>query len=235
MEKSEEPKAYTNSSRLQTMFKHFTHKKIHKQTAVAEEPDQPVLTEEAEAFLQRIAEEGTPPPLPQRRPPSPQRPLDLPVVGDTEANDAQLTLYQAKDTPLPEAPDTPTIETPIILSEDENEETAKRKERESVPVRPGKKKTKWSFLRRDSRDSKRKSQITASDDLLSAAEGLKSPDAQPNEDGTVSDQEAQKEEQEMANVLDQLNLAAVNNRVFSLSNESQELLRKYAFYAIIEL
>ena len=217
------------------MFKHFTHKKLHKQTAVAEAPDQPVLSEEDEAFLQRIAEEGTPPPLPQRRPPSPQGPLDLPVAGDTEANDAQLVLYEAKDTPLPEAPDTPKVATPIILSEDESEETVKGKGKESVPVRSGKKKTKWSFLRRDSRDSKRKSQITTSEDLLSAAEGLKSPDAQPNEDGTVSDQEAQKEEQEMANVLDQLNLAAVNNRVFSLSNESQELLRKYAFYTVNEV
>lgn len=217
------------------MFKHFTHKKLHKQTAVAEQTDQPVLSEEDEAFLQRIAEEGTPPPLPQRRPPSPQRPLDLPVVGDTEANDAQLMLYEAKDTPLPEAPDTPTVETPIILSEDESEGTAKLKGKELEPVSSGKKKTKWSFLRRDSRDSKRKSQITASNDLLSAAESLKSPDAQPNEDGTVSDEEAQKEEQEMANVLDQLNLAAVNNRVFSLSSESQELLRKYAFYTVIEV
>ena len=217
------------------MFKHFTHKKLHKQTAVAEAPDQPVLSDEDEAFLQRIAEEGTPPPLPQRRPPSPQGPLDLPVAGDTEANDAQLVLYEAKDTPLPEAPDTPKVATPIILSEDESEETVKGKGKESVPMRSGKKKPKWSFLRRDSRDSKRKSQITASDDLLSAAEGLKSPDAQPNEDGTVSDQEAQKEEQEMANVLDQLNLAAVNNRVFSLSNESQELLRKYAFYIVNEV
>ena len=216
------------------MFKHFTHKKLHKQTAVAEEPDQPVLSEEDQAFLQRVAEEGTPPPLPQRRPPSPQRPLDLPVVGETEANHAQLILYEAKDTPLPEAPDTPIIATPI-LSEDESEETAKGKGKESVSVRSGKKKTRWSFLRRDSRDSKRKSQITASNDLLSAAEGLKPPDAQPNEDATVSDQEAQKEEQEMANVLDQLNLAAVNNRVFSLSTESQELLRKYASYTVIEV
>ena len=62
---------------------------------------------------------------------------------------------------------------------------------------------------------------------MSAAEGLKSADAQPNEDHIVSDPEAKKEEEEMTSVLEQLNLAAVNNRVFSLSKESQELLRKY--------
>lgn len=208
------------------MFKHFTHKKSHKQTQVAEaQPEQPVLSEEDEAFLQRIAEEGTPPPLPQRRPPSPENSLNLPVVGDTEANDAQLILYEAKDTPLPEAPDTPIVRTPI-LSDDEGEETIKGKDRESV--KSGKKKAKWSFLRRDSRDSKRKSQVTASADLMSAAESSKSSNAQPNEDGNEADHEVQNEEQEMADVLEQLNLAAVNNRVFSMSNESQELLRKYA-------
>ncbi len=62
---------------------------------------------------------------------------------------------------------------------------------------------------------------------MSAAEGLKSPDAQPNQDGQVSDPEAKKEEEEMRDVLDELNLAAVNNRVFSISKESQELLHKF--------
>ena len=62
---------------------------------------------------------------------------------------------------------------------------------------------------------------------MSAAEGLKAADAQPNEDGVVSDPEAKKEEEEMAAVLEDLSLAAVNNRVFSISKESQELMRKY--------
>ena len=218
------------------MLKHFALKKPYKQTAVAEESEQseqPVLSEEDEAFLQRIAEEGQPPPLPQRRTILPERSLDLPVAGDTEANNAQLILYEAKDTPLPEVPDTPIIRTPVVLSEDEGEETAKGKEKESVKL--GKKKTKWNFLRRDSRDSKRKSQITTGADLMSAAKGLNPQDAQSNEDGNVSDHEAQKEEQEMANVLEQLNLAAVNNRVFSMSKESQELLRKYACHCVSKI
>lgn len=208
------------------MLKHLTHKKSHKYTEVAEEPEQPVLSTEDEAFLQRIADEGTPPPLPARRPRLPERPIDLPVVGEPEGNDAQLILYEAKDTPLPEAPDTPIVRTPIILSEDEEDETpVDDKSKESV--QSPKKRTKWSFLRRDSRDNKRKSHAAAAKDLMSAAEGLKSPDARPNEEGNVSDKEALKEEQEMSDVLEQLNLAAVNNRVFSMSKESQELLRKY--------
>ena len=206
------------------MLKHLTRKKSQKQKEVVE-PEQPVLSEEDEAFLQRIAEEGTPPPLPARRPPVPEPPLDLLVVGEPEGNEAQLILYEAKDTPLPEAPDTPIVRTPFVLSEDEDETSVGKKRKELV--KSPMKKTKWSFLRRDSRDSKRKSQAVAAIDLMSAADGLKYPDAQPNEDGNISDHEMQKEEQEMTNVLEQLNLAAVNNRVFSMSRESQELLRKY--------
>ena len=209
------------------MLKHLTRKKSQKQKEVVEpeQPEQPVLTEEDEAFLQRIAEEGTPPPLPARRPPLPERPLNLPVVGEPEGNEAQLILYEAKDTPLPEYPDTPITRTPLALSEDEEETFVNNKGKELV--KSPMKKTKWSFLRRDSRDSKRKSQAVTATDLMSAAEGLKSSDAQLNEDGNISDHEMQKEEQEMTNVLEQLNLAAVNNRVFSMSRESQELLRKY--------
>lgn len=213
------------------MLKHLTHKKTQKTKEVAEEPEQPVLTEDDEAFLQRIAEEGTPPPLPARPTPLPQRRLDLPVVGEPEGNDAQLVLYEAKDTPLPEAPDTPIIHTPVISSEDEEENTQVN-EKGKGSAKSLRKKPKWSFLRRDSRDSKRKSQKVAATDLISAAERLKPPDAQPNEDGNVSDKEAQKEEQEMTNVLEQLNLAAVNNRVFSMSKESQELLRKYVLPSV---
>lgn len=208
------------------MLKHLTHKKSHKHTEVADEPEQPVLSSEDEAFLQRIAEEGTPPPLPARRPPLPERPIDLPVVGESEGNDAQLILFEAKGTPVPEAPDTPIVRTPIILSEDDEDESpVNKKEEESV--KSPKKRTKWSFLQRDSRDNKRKSQVAAATDLMSAAEGLRSPDTQANEEGYVSDKEAQKEAQEMSDVLEQLNLAAVNNRAFSMSKESQELLRKY--------
>jgi hypothetical protein len=55
------------------------------------------------------------------------------------------------------------------------------------------------------------------DDLHAAAEGAK-----------LSEQEEQlKENKELTEVLDQLNLSAVNNRVFSFSKESEELLSKF--------
>jgi hypothetical protein len=62
---------------------------------------------------------------------------------------------------------------------------------------------------------------------MDIAQGTKSPGATPNEDHVVSDVEAKKEEEDMAMMLEKLNLAAVNNRVFSISDETQELLQKF--------
>lgn len=62
---------------------------------------------------------------------------------------------------------------------------------------------------------------------MDTARAVKSPDTKPNEDNVVSDVEAEKEEQDMAIVLEKLNLAAVNNRVFSISDETQEILQKF--------
>jgi hypothetical protein len=62
---------------------------------------------------------------------------------------------------------------------------------------------------------------------MDVAEGMKSPNAKPNEDNVVSEVEAKREQEDMAMVLERLNLAAVNNRVFSISDETQELLQRF--------
>ncbi|KAM0795000.1 hypothetical protein BDR22DRAFT_894586 [Usnea florida] len=204
-------------------MEYFTSKRARsKSPAPLTQVETPVLNEEDEAFLARIETEGTPPELPERPgPPLPARPQDLPLAGESEGNNAQIALYDgSQNIPLPDVPDTPddvpnTSEPDVI---DQGNTKGKQKET---------KKSKWSFLRRDSRDVKRKNKEATATDLMSAAEGLKSADAQPNDDHTVSDPEAKKEEEEMTSVLEQLNLAAVNNRVFSVSKESQELLRKF--------
>ena len=59
-------------------------------------------------------------------------------------------------------------------------------------------------------------------DLHSAAESLKAG-GEPN----VTAEQANKEEDDLISVLDQLNLSAVNNRVFSFSKESQDLMEKF--------
>ncbi|KAL8717796.1 MAG: hypothetical protein Q9225_004993 [Loekoesia sp. 1 TL-2023] len=189
-----------------------------------EEPEDvegPVLTDEDEAFLHRIATEGTPPPLPERPPPLPARPQDLPVVGEPEGNQGQLVLLKdAQEVPLPSAPDTPAEEVATAI-EGESAEKSKGKHKEH------KKPFRWSFMRRDSRDSKHKAQTATATDLMGVAEGLKPPDAQPNEDHAVSDPEVKKEEEEMTAIMEELSLAAVNNRVFSISKESKDLLHKF--------
>ena len=204
-------------------MEYFTAKRVKSKspTRPAQEIETPVLNEEDQAFLARIEIEGTPPELPERpAPPLPKRPQDLPVTGEIEGNNAQIALMDgSQNILLPDVLDTP--DGVLSTAEPERIEQAKDTEKQKAG-----KKSKWSFLRRDSRDVKRKSKNAIATDLMSVAENLRTADAQPNEDHIVSDPEAKKEEEEMASVLEDLNLAAVNNRVFSLSKESQELLRK---------
>ncbi len=196
--------------------------------APVQEADAPVLSEADEAFLARIESEGTPPELPERpAPPLPQRLQDLPEVGETQGNNAQIALFDgSQNIPLPDVPDTPDDVLTTAEGGEKEQDKVKGKQKEG-------KKSKWSFLRRDSRDTKQKNKQAAATDLMSAAESLKAADARPNEDGVVSDPEAAKEEEEMASVLEDLNLAAVNNRVFSVSKESQELIRKYITHVVV--
>lgn len=68
----------------------------------------------------------------------------------------------------------------------------------------------------------------AGDTLASAAGAVRRGEGVPlNPDGTLNEAEAKKEEKDLSTVLDQLNLAAVNNRVFSFSEESQKLLEQW--------
>ena len=199
------------------MMEYLKSKRGKSPAHPAQDLESPVLTTEDEEFLHRVATEGTPPELPERPPPLPVRPQDLPEAGNFEGNNAQIALLDgAQRIPLPRQPET-------SRDHSMNAETDVRECGADKGEASDGKKSKWSWMRRDSRDAKRKA--TASG-LMSVAEGLKPSGASPNEDHLVPDLEAQKEEEEMSNVLEQLNLAAINNRVFSISRESQELLHK---------
>ena len=186
-------------------MEYFSSKRARSKSPRAPAPptqvETPILNEEDEAFLARIETEGTPPELPERPAPAlPTRPQDLPRVGETDGNNAQIALLDgSQNIPLPDVPDTPDAVLTSPEPDDIDQGNAKGKQKEG-------KKSKWSFLRRDSRDVKRKTKEAAATDLMSAAEGLKSANAQPNEDHVVSDPEAKKEEDEMTSVLEQLNL-----------------------------
>lgn len=104
----------------------------------------PVLSEEDEQFLNHItSHDEHPPPLPAR-----PRVQDLPVAGETQGNDAQLALMDgAQNIALPETPDEimsepEAMQDPTAGSGRSADESASRKT--------------WSWLRRDSRDHKRK-------------------------------------------------------------------------------
>lgn len=178
-----------------------------------EKAEEPVLTAEDEAFLHRIVTEGTPPPLPER-------PLShLPLAGETAGNESLALFDDPQNVPLPDVPNTPEQELDRSLGDEKDAKgKGKAKTKSSRPL------FTWSFHRRDSRDSRLKDKETTATDLMRVAEGLKT---HPHEGTSEIDSEVKKEEEELTAVLDQLNLAAVNNRAFSMSKESQELLRKY--------
>lgn len=182
---------------------------------------EPVLDEEDEKFLERLAAiasepEGTPPPLPTRR---------MEVIDDNGqkkvGRDAQEALMDGADkVALPTSPPEVTAES-----------TGKGKEKAIDGLLERKKSvmsyfsTKFSKKDGDkkTKDTKKAEVITDkdraqfADDLLAAAEAAKIAELD----------ETQRENKELTDILDQLNLSAVNNRVFSFSKESEELLTKF--------
>lgn len=73
-----------------------------------------------------------------------------------------------------------------------------------------------------------KNKEQTADDLKDAAEDVKKGEGVDlKEDGTVDKKEAKKEDHDLGSILDRLNLAAVNNRLFSFSKESQELMERF--------
>lgn len=231
-------------------FKSNRDKKVEERAAKqaaeaqgASEPKSPILNDEEEAFLERITSEGTPPPLPER--PKPVTAASLPVLENgpslqtqTRGKDAQVALMDGADRiPLPQSP-------PV-------EDGKKKKGYWSwVPDIPKRAKVSSPFnsLHNSKHQPNRHSQsmrqskadAKSADTLASAAAAVKKGEGvELNADGslknttttitdpTPAEAEAAKEENDLAEVLDQLNLAAVNNRVFSFSKESQELLEKF--------
>jgi len=166
---------------------------------------EPVLDEEDQIFLERLAAIASEPE--GEAPPLPSRPVEVTDDKDKVA--------------LPMSPDATTE------SSDKGKEKAKGglDRKKSVMsyfsldrFRKGdgeKSKGKGSKDKTDKLSEKDKSNMA--DDLHAAAEGAK-----------LSEQEEQlKENKELTEVLDQLNLSAVNNRIFSFSKESEALLGKF--------
>ncbi|KAJ9202397.1 hypothetical protein DTO021D3_4531 [Paecilomyces variotii] len=201
-------------------MQYFNQLRGKTRSSRAKQPD-PVLTEEDEAFLQRVTSQTDAAPLPDDV--ATQESNNQPV-----GKDAQIALMDgAQNIPLPLSP---AEEVGRELAADENnksEEGVKGMgEEPSESAEKAKKNTRWSWMRKLAKDSKQEKQ-TAAADVSEVAAGLDRPGLDVNATGTVSDGEAQRETEDMTDVLERLNLAAVNNRVFSISDETQELLRKF--------
>lgn len=130
---------------------------------------------------------------------------DNPTPLVDHGGDAQLAIMNgAQNIPLPPEKPGELAEAPLA---------------EKTPAK-GKRGT-WSWMRRDSRDSKRQSTAEGLQDIV---EKLKTD---PPIEETPEEAEVRREEEDMKLVLENLNLAAVDNRVFSVSEETQDLLRRF--------
>ncbi|KAH7088556.1 hypothetical protein FB567DRAFT_341684 [Paraphoma chrysanthemicola] len=171
-------------------------------TEPSEEPAaEPVLDEEDQVFLERLAAiasepEGDAPPLPNR---------PAQVVDDKDK------------IPLPQSPPEVTAES----SEKGKGKASGLDRKKSVmsyfSLDRFKKGDKDKAPKDKTGKLSEKERLSLADDLQAAAEATKVNDAE----------EQKKEDKELTDILDQLNLSAVNNRVFSFSKESEELLNKF--------
>ncbi|KAF2745080.1 hypothetical protein M011DRAFT_527870 [Sporormia fimetaria CBS 119925] len=175
----------------------------------SEEPaTSPILDEEDEKFLHRLASlsqepETTPPPLPER------------PVG----RNAQEALMDGADkVPLPVSPpetsDTASKRKSMFSYFNIDASRFKRSDKEKGK---DKGKDKGKGKEKDKKDKSLQDRAQAADDLDAAVLASKN----------ASQEEKKEQEEDLSAILDQLNLSAVNNRVFSFSKESEELLNKF--------
>ncbi|KAE8418800.1 hypothetical protein BDV36DRAFT_308366 [Aspergillus pseudocaelatus] len=176
-------------------------------------PHDPVLTSEDEAFLQNIVSEPTP---------TSEAPHPSTGAADDSRSPVSPIATDAPDTLLSPV-------SPLEEFRELGEEARKAREKEEQRSGPDpqrqsskdgsssqteekKKKTWSSWLRR---------KTTVKKTEVSGDEQTKPPTDSKDEN------DARQETEDMTEILERLNLAADNNRVFSVSEEMQELLRKF--------
>ncbi|PMD46536.1 hypothetical protein L207DRAFT_507449 [Hyaloscypha variabilis F] len=182
------------------MMEYFTYKKIKKHQAEKRAKDgeqTPVISEEDEHFLTRVISAEGTPP------PLPERPQFGPEAGDSTNNQAQMVVHDGN------GPAEGNGTTEPALDKQATKDKGKGKESEKHTEKDGKKtSSRFSFLART---------------LTKKHKDKENLSPKP----VVTPDEATKEEDDITRILNDLNLAAVNNRAFSLSKESQELVQKF--------
>ncbi|KAK2805262.1 hypothetical protein FQN50_006288 [Emmonsiellopsis sp. PD_5] len=161
----------------------------------------PVLSPDDEAFLHRVTSPGE--------------------EEEQTGGDAQIALMDgAQNIPLPLSPEGEWG--PVGESVKGEEDKEREKSPKDKKGKKGKGPLGWV---RHGLEMRKKENTAAG--LSHIAENLKSPDAKAEGTAVVSAEEVEKEEEDLSAILERLNLAAVNNRAFSISDETQELLKKF--------
>jgi hypothetical protein len=185
------------------MLEYFTFKKVKKHQAEKRAESQvqtPLISEEDENFLTHIVSaEGTPPPLPER-------PRFGPEAGDSTGNQSQMVIHNGNQEFM-----------------EQSEATGRGSEKDKEDEQHAAKKSKrFSFLHRS---HTKKASLTVRLPIPRAGSNPTQDKLKPT--GPISPSETSREEDDINRVLDDLNLAAVNNRAFSISAESQQLVQKF--------
>ncbi|KAL4907975.1 hypothetical protein BDW74DRAFT_148334 [Aspergillus multicolor] len=199
----------------------------------------PVLTPEDEAFLRNVTadapstdqdavnapvdDEEPGPALPPRPSTQGQMPLSPEEEFGKELGEQERRKSAAGLEPTVSGNDYALAASSTGKSSVNGKEKDKEKDKENVK---GKAKAKAGSDRSKSPEKKRRPWS-----MIWRKSEKRTPDPQPPNSASkptnTPETETQRENEDMTEILDKLNLAADNNRVFSISDETQELLRKF--------
>ncbi|KAL4870928.1 hypothetical protein BDV12DRAFT_164934 [Aspergillus spectabilis] len=198
---------------LNNLFRSATTKQPFSTSQIKRKSHDPILTAEDEAFLQHVASSESPS-----------------AEGAAETSPPE---EQPSSSIQPQAPISPVEEFGKKLGEQERNkyitnasgtlDTNKGRESEVKAGRsatPEKKKRPWSIFGKKTEKKTPENQEPEMAPVQAAAPTTEAPIVD-------KDDETKRENEDITEILDKLNLAAVNNRVFSISDETQELLRKF--------
>lgn len=207
-------------------MEYFNQLKNRRRSSQILQAPKPVLTDEDEAFLQRVTSQSENAPSPAGEAP----------VAAAETSKDNIGQSPVKENAQDIAPTSPGEAFGKELGEQgrrasqKSEEPLSAKEPERTksqgPVAPEKKKkNRWSTFWKKGADSKKDNDKVSNKGDTSRAQTPVPPTEETPQ--TEDDKEAQKDQEDMTDILERLNLAADNNRVFSISDDTQELLRKF--------
>ncbi|KAF7719764.1 Uncharacterized protein PECH_005675 [Penicillium ucsense] len=207
-------------------MQYFNQIKNRRRSSQISSSHNPVLTPEDEAFLTKVTSdpENQPEPVAQNE----SRPLEGPAGGSgTLVTDDKL--HEATSAAAP------AEELGKQLGEEEmlKDEQKIGVKKDTEPVKSNdapaadKKKNRWNSMFWKKGTASDKGKEKQSTQNASEIDAVKPSSTANNATPTAT--EARQEQEDMTDILDRLNLAADNNRVFSLSDETQELLRKFKF------